>query len=114
MGSVLVSPSIEKTNLSSTRCAEDQNQVASPATNTHFWHYPKKICHTQHPDAVQWTFGCSIHRGVWDMDWNVCHDCEWQQQGNYVPTTSLRQTIGYPGDAEMLPAEVEKLIANGG
>jgi hypothetical protein len=99
LGSILVTPSMAYTDTISTRCAADQGLNACPASYTDFWHHPKGVCHSQHAAAIQWTLGCSIHRGIWDQALNVCQLCEHEKTvGVGYPVTSIRQTYGYPGD----------------
>ena len=73
-------------------------QEAKPANMTHFNQHPKGVCRVYHPQAVQWTLGCNVHRGVLD-DNGRCEPCQREKKtGALYPATLLRQTVGYPGD----------------
>jgi len=88
-------------NTLSCQCAVDQGhlvQEAKPATTIHFNQHPKGVCRVHHPQAVQWTLGCNLHRGVLD-DYGHCQTCQQEKKtGVLHPATLLRQTVGYPGD----------------
>ncbi len=75
-----------------------------PASHTHFYYHPLRVCQLVHPRAILWVKGCSVHAGVLSEK-ETCAICELEklEQKEY-PSISLRDKVGYPGDDHVAQA----------
>jgi hypothetical protein len=64
---------------------------ARPATYDAFNEHPTMFCQMYHPQAIQWTVGCSVHRGPLNQQ----RQCIYCISGLPYPVTRLDQTTGY-------------------